>query len=848
VVLFWVLDAGVDTVIYHQGDFAQTFLRPGVRELVIRLIATLVIVVAGILWQRSIRSLAGSRASLTRSENRYRSLVEASPDGVVVHEGDHVSYANRKTREFMGLSAEDARGAKSLYEFIHAEDHDLVRENLDRLDNGETPRPYEVRVVRRDGTLATLSASMSRIEYEGRQVTLSFFRDIGEEVETRRDLLASRERLSLALDAARDGVWDWDVPSGRMVYNQAWAAMLGLDVDQVESDQSTWRRLVHPDDLDRVEALLTAHMQGDLPDYETEVRLRHARGHYIWVLDRGRVVDRDALGMPVRLAGTHRDITVRKEAQIALEVRNRLAEIFLVSRGAEVYDAALELLQEVTESPCGLFITLDRTGDLRLAAVHHPGFRQHNLRISRDKLSPLLSRVIESERAVVHRGPTALDCCGYEIPDALAVPVMNRDNVLGILLVAGRSEPYATADRVLMESLAGYMAPILRSHLTNEDTEAKLRQSQKMEAIGVLAGGIAHDFNNILQAILGFTGLAREEAAPDSLLAHDLDRVLSATDRGRELVRRILLFSRREDQEAGPVEIGAVAREVLDLLQPTIPANVRLSSELCDRECMVTADAGQIGQVILNLANNAIQSMEKDGGVLTLKLRCLAADDQAPDVPATLRDRGVVVVEVSDTGCGMDVAVLDRLFDPFFTTKDVGKGTGLGLSVVHGIVSAHGGEIRIESTPDEGTRAAVYLPELDQEQTADAVAVRAGRILVVESDPAATAVAASLLGQAGHDITVSTDRRQAVALLEDGSSFDLVVTGLVVPGGTGLEIAAAARLAGDLPVIVTAGRGDNTALGTGARRPDNIAAVIQKPLSAVILLRIIERVLSPDET
>ena len=849
VALFWLLDAMVDTFLYRQGDYAQVLLRPEAHEFYFRLVATFIIVVSGIFAYRSARSLTGFRESLTRSESRYHSLVEASPDCVVAHDGDKPLYANQRTREFLRLTPDQARRIDSLYEIIHPDDRPLVEDQLAQLAAGRSPHPCELRIVRRDSSVATVAASMRPMKYDGRPVTLSFFRDFGEEVETRRDLLASRERLSLALDAARDGVWDWDVPSGRMVYNSAWATMLGLELDQVEADQTTWQRLVHPDDLDRVEPLLAAHLRGDLPDYETEVRLRHADGHYIWVLDRGRVVERDAQGVPVRMAGTHRDITVRKQAEIALEVRNRLAERFLVARGNEVYDSVLELLQEVTESPVGLFMTMERNGDLRIVAVQHTGVGRHRHRIARTDISPLLTRVIENEHAVVHRGPTALDCCGFKTSDALAVPVMNRDNVLGIVLVAGRAEPYATADRVLMDSLAGYMAPILQSHLVNEDTEAKLRQSQKMEAIGVLAGGIAHDFNNILQAILGFTGLAREEAEPDSRLAHDLDRVLSATDRGRELVQRILIFSRREDQEIGPVDICTVTREILDLLRPTIPANVRLRSELSDGDCRVAADAGQIGQVILNLATNAIHAMEKTGGVLALRLERCTVADQGPDIPPTLRGSDVVVIEVVDTGCGMDATVLNRLYDPFFTTKDVGKGTGLGLSVVHGIVSAHGGEIRIESVPGEGTRATVFLPGIDESHPADTSARRSGRILMLESDTAAAAVASSFLRQAGHEVTVSIDQRQAVTTLEErADEFDLVVTGLLVPGGTGLDIVEAARRAGNLPVILTAGRGDNTSFVSDSPRPNNIAAVVQKPLSTIILGRVVEQALVSGES
>ena len=850
VVLFWMLDAVIDTVFYDQRAYLDVILRPAAHDLQLRLAATFLILLSGVFWYRNVLSLYRFRESLRHSEARYRSLIESSPECVVVHEAERPLFANRRTLELLGVAAEDAVRPESIYDFIHPDDHERAAAYVARCSEGQDQRPVELRLVRRDGNVMEVLASVSTVDYGGQTAVITFFRDISDEAETRRDLTASRERLSLALDAARDGVWDWDIPGDRMVYNQAWATMLGLDLSEVEPDQSTWRSLVHPDDSERVETLLQAHLRGDLPNFETEVRLRHARGHYLWVLDRGRVVGRDENGVPVRMTGTHRDITVRKEAQIALEVRNRLAEIFLVAKDREVYDSVLELLQEVTESPVGMFATLDGGRTLRIAAVNHEGAKLALPLARRDKPSDLVRKVIEGEHAVVHRGPTALDCCGFEVNGALAVPVMNRDVVLGIVIVAGRDLPYATADRVLMESLAGYMAPILQSHLANEATEAQLRQSQKMEAIGVLAGGIAHDFNNILQAILGFTSLAREDAEADSVQAHDLDRVLAATDRGRELVRRILLFSRREDQETGPVDIGGVVREALDLLRPTIPANVRLHPELCQQECLVTADAGQIGQVLLNLATNSLHAMEESGGDLTVSLDLVPADRHDSEVPDELHGTDLVVLRVEDTGCGMDPATLDRLYDPFFTTKDVGKGTGLGLSVVHGIVTAHRGDIRIDSEAGEGTRATVYLPSLRQDEQGGTVADGPrGQILVVESDATAAAVASSLLRREGHRVLVCADAREAFTVLaERGSEFDLVISGLSIPGGTGPEMAAAAERAGELPVIITAGSGDRIGAAPASERPRNIAAVVQKPLSTIILGRAVERALGGAES
>jgi len=189
---------------------------------------------------------------------------------------------------------------------------------------------------------------------------------------TRKELLDSRERLQLALEATQDGVWDWDIPSGQMIYNDTWAKMLGIELADLKTDESTWLSLIHPEDHARSNALFQAHLRGDLPQYESEVRLRHKKGHYIWVLDRGRVVSRDEHGKPVRMTGTHRDITARKEAELALEIRNRITEIFLLEEDQGKYQLLLETIVRGSNCGSGFFATIDQENDLQIWAVYPP--------------------------------------------------------------------------------------------------------------------------------------------------------------------------------------------------------------------------------------------------------------------------------------------------------------------------------------------------------------------------------------------------------------------------------------------------------------------------------------------
>jgi signal transduction histidine kinase/CheY-like chemotaxis protein len=439
------------------------------------------------------------------------------------------------------------------------------------------------------------------------------------------------------------------------------------------------------------------------------------------------------------------------------------------------------------------------------------------------------------------------------VTGSLTVPIASSDQVLGLVVVADRGEPYGAADQALLESVVGYLAPMLRDRQASETSEAQLRQAQKMEALGVLAGGIAHDFNNILQAIHGFASLAAEDAEPEGHLAHDLDRILKAAKRGEDLVRRILLFSRREEQEVRPLSLAEVVTEAVEFLQSTVPSKIRVEAQLAADTGQVLGDLSQLNQVIMNLATNAVHAMETDGGTVTFSLRRSRPGEDRPGLHAFLRDKDLLSLEVRDTGCGMDSKTLDRLFDPFFTTKEVGRGTGLGLSMVHGIVVAHGGDVHIASEPAQGTVVTVYLPRHAPTGEAElpAPAVQTGNILLVEDDPASAEVAASILEVGGHRVAVRHDGESALECLRaEEDEYDLVITDVLMPGVNGLQVAeGAASLQPGLPVMLMTGSGDDLGRLAGWRQPPEcVVAVVQKPFNGDLLRHAVARALAPEET
>ncbi len=718
----WTVDSVIDTLLAGGTGFAGFWLHPTSADIISRLLVSLLLLLIGssvflLGWLKIFRKIPTSQ----HDDAQNLALVENSPDNIIIHRNNKILFANKNALDFFGLDSIQPFLNASIFDFIHPQYMDLISQRQKKIV--ETGRPSdltEISINMLDKSSRQVSVSSSSISYQGEPALLTFFRDISDQVAIREELLSSRERLQLALDAAQDGVWDWDIPQGKMIYSKIWASMLGYDLDELQTDKSTWLFLIHPEDHARATTLLDAHLRGDIHQYETEVRLRHKNGYYIWVLDRGRVVSRDEHGLPLRMTGTHRNITARKEAELALEIRNRIAEAFLIGEDPSKYQILLETIVKGAECSCGVFATFDEDNSLRVWSVYPKAGSadsfQQPIRIPKLEIPDFLDPVTQEHRSIILDSPHLMNPLDIEFQTALVVPITNHENIIGLLILGNKVQGFYESDRSLVESLAGYMAPILQSHLTSEMRELQLRQAQKMEALGALAGGIAHDFNNILQAILGFSALAKDDAPADGTIAHDLQKVLKAARRGQDLVQRILLFSRREEQEQHAVDINSIAREAVQLIAPTIPSTIEVRSLLEDKCGQIMADPSQINQIIMNLATNAFHAMETDGGVLEVGLRLLTQGDSEFEVPETLKKMDVVVLWVKDTGCGIDHQEMDRVFDPFFTTKEVGRGTGLGLSVVHGIVVNHGGEVQISSTEGKGTTVRIFLPSLSVEK------------------------------------------------------------------------------------------------------------------------------------
>ncbi|MBB6179445.1 PAS domain S-box-containing protein [Rhizobium flavum] len=346
-----------------------------------------------------------------------------------------------------------------------------------------------------------------------------------------------------------------------------------------------------------------------------------------------------------------------------------------------------------------------------------------------------------------------------------------------------------------------------------ERAEEQLRQAQKMEAIGQLTGGVAHDFNNLLMAVLGNLELLRKHVAGDAKATRLIDGALQGAQRGASLTQRLLAFARRQDLQVGPVNLAGLVTEMEDLLQRSVGSRIAIEVAVPERLPPVSADANQVELALLNLAVNARDAMP-DGGTIRIELK----EAEQPAGSDMLAPGRYVVLSVIDQGLGMDAETLQKAVEPFFSTKELGKGTGLGLSMVHGLALQLDGRLTLTSAPGQGTTAELWIPvsTADVQDHAQDVAPAgprddAGpkRILLVDDDVLIAMSSADMLSDLGHQVVEAHSGKEALALIDGGATFDLLITDYSMPGMTGAELAKAARdRVPGLPILLASGYAD----------------------------------------
>jgi signal transduction histidine kinase/CheY-like chemotaxis protein len=585
----------------------------------------------------------------------------------------------------------------------------------------------------------------------------------------------------------------------------------------------------HPfrgDDEQRWNEAAAAYLRGESSRVDIEVRMPGAEERWIRLK---ALCQRDAAGKPTRWAGLVSDVTARRQAEEALRLSEERYALAMQAAGEGHWDWNI-LTDEYYCSP--------RNNEL----AGFPGDKQWSGR--REILDAIQFHPDDWPR---YRAAVAAHFAGETPRMDIDMRILRPEGGVRWLRMVGMCSRDANGAPVRWAGSAMDITEQKNAEEALRVSEDRLRQAQRLEALGTLAGGIAHDFNNILGAVLGYGEMAMSRAAPGSRLRYELECILTAGERGRSLVERILAFSRGGISERVEVHVEQVVREALDHIAARVPANVRLARELTAGRAAMRGDPTQVHQVVTNLATNAIHAMAA-GGVLRIALRSERLPAARSARVGTLPSGDYIVLEVADTGTGIPAEIVERIFDPFFTTKEVGVGTGLGLSLVHGCVSSVGGAIDVVTAAGKGTTFTIYFPrsgEVSESAIPDKQALPAGekqRVLVIDDEEALVTLVCRTLETLGYVPTGFTSSAAALqAFRADPMQFDALVTDERMPGLSGSALIREVRaIRSGIPILLVSGYigGKVTldALDAGADE------VLKKPLLARELAQSLARI------
>lgn len=397
------------------------------------------------------------------------------------------------------------------------------------------------------------------------------------------------------------------------------------------------------------------------------------------------------------------------------------------------------------------------------------------------------------------------------------------------------------------------------SELKQSEEERKklitqLQQAQKMETIGTLAGGIAHDFNSILAVILGYSELVQDNCPVGSTMRDDIDQIVEASHRAKELVKQILAFSRQTEIREITLQPALIIKEAVKMLRASLPTTIDMQQDIAPDVGLILADPTQIHQILTNLCTNAFHAMEETGGTLTISVNnkelTIADLNSEPGVLPGI----FAHISVADTGSGIIPEIMDRIFDPYFTTKGVGKGTGMGLAIIHGIVKNYSGVVSCQSSPGEGTIFHVYLPILadttlaeTETATLDLIQLGSERILFIDDEEMLAQMGSTMLERLGYRVTTRTSSIEALKTFQNQpDQFDLVITDQTMPGMTGSDLARRMlQIRPGLPIIICTGF--SNLISTEKAKLYGIKGFAMKPLAQKDLAALIRKVLDAQQ-
>jgi PAS domain S-box-containing protein len=734
-------------------------------------------------------------------ERLFSAAVESSNDAIITKSLDGtVTGWNPAAERLFGFTAAETVG-KGIDLIVPRDRLTEAHDILDRIGRGEAIDHHETVRIRKDGSQVDVSLSVSPIKSpSGETIGASkTARDITENKRTQQALGQQIEERRRIFETSQDLILVSD-PKGVLVQvSPSSQAILGYLPEEMIGHSAI--DFIHGDDLDSTREEMRAARRG-----------RHTRNFD------ARYVHKDGRSVTLSWMGTWSE-PVRRHFFVGRDMtENRLAQ--------ETLRESEQLARGIVETALDAFIQIDENGtvsDWNSQAEKIFGWSRG------EALGGKLAELIIPE---IHRAAHKAGLKHFLLTGE--GPILGRRVQIEALRRDG-SEIKVELSITALRRRDGVMFNGFIRDLTDKiAAEERIRQAEKMEAVGQLTGGIAHDFNNILTVITGTIEILADAVAKEPELVAIAKMIDEAASRGADLTRHLLAFARKQPLQPRETDLNTLIIETAKLLRPTLGEQIEIESIFEDESCPATVDANQLATALLNLAINARDAMP-DGGKLILETRSAVLDENYASVHSEVRAGRYALIAVSDTGTGIPAGILDKVFDPFFTSKAPGKGTGLGLSMVYGFVKQSAGHIKIYSEEGHGTTIKIYLPPgtgaslAPEAATAPAIPGGHETILVVEDDKLVRDSVLTQLRSLGYVTLEAANGAEALAVIEAGHQFDLLFTDVIMPGAmNGRQLADEVQKSKPgLKVLFTSGYTENAIIHHG--RLDTGVLLLAKP-------------------
>ena len=749
-------------------------------------------------------------------EHGFVPIVDGVSSLVVVlnRHGDIVRF-NRACEELTGYRFEEIKG-RHFAELLAPEEVKTVKAAFENFCRGQFPDGHETHWICKKGCRRLITwSNMALFDQEGEvEYVVVTGTDITERRQAEEALHEGEERFRFLTKATKDVIWDWNLVTNEIWWNEGFEILFGYDRDEVEKTFESWSACIHPEDAERLRADMDRTIQAGSDIWSGEYRFLRKDGSYAYVLDRSYII-RNKNGQAVRMVGAMTDLTRRKQAE------DRMAE------QAALLDIAHEAIL----------------------------------------VKDLEGRIIYWNKGAERvYGWTASEVLGRKITDVHCKDLSKYYQALAALMKTGEwqgeMEKHTRDGRMLTVEVRytlvrdedGKPKSIFAIHTDiteRKRLEAQLLRVQRMESIGTLASGIAHDLNNVLSPILMAVELLSEKVQDES--ARELLATLKISSlHGADLIKQVLSFARGVEGQHITLNPIHLLRDIEKMIHDTFPKNIDFRFTSSRHSWLVTGDATQLDQVFMNLCLNARDAMP-GGGTLTVTTENIMLDEVYASTNPESQPGPYVIVTVADTGTGMPREIQDKIFEPFFTTKEMGKGTGLGLSTTLGIVRSHKGFINLYSEPGKGTTFKIYLPAntTSKENKTGVLAPvslphgKGERVLFVDDEAGIRIIARGTLERFGYRVLLATNGEEAVSLYRlHRDEIAVVITDMAMPVMDGPSAIVALRAINPQVKIIGS---SGLQLDEATLQEANLDHFLPKPYTAAALLKVLTQVLSQAE-